>query len=320
MNTPFTPGTCKTVIEQFSSKEDKDIAMAEYYYFSGQPEKAIEKAKPYMHSESSAHRLSACLIYAYASLHHSETQQSETALSFIHEALAKNTKQFKAAEDFIAFTSAVLLHLPLPDEMPPVETFLSSLPPGIRAFALYVQAHYLYLKGDYGKSTGITEATLEMGASQYPIPAIYLHLIAVMDYMSLKDKEQAETHLLAAWHIAEPDDLIEAFGEHHGLLGGMLEAVIKPQWPDDFKRIIQITYRFSSGWRKIHNPTTGEDVADDLTTTEFAVAMLAARGWTNQEIASHMNISTHTVKHYISIVLQKLGIHQRQQLKQYMLK
>ena len=90
--------------------------------------------------------------------------------------------------------------------------------------------------------------------------------------------------------------------------------------PEDFKGIIEITYRFSYGWRRIHNPTTGEDVADDLTTTEFAVAMLAARGWTNQEIASHMKISVHTVKHHISTILQKLNIHQRQQLKQYLLK
>lgn len=103
-------------------------------------------------------------------------------------------------------------------------------------------------------------------------------------------------------------------------MGGMLEAVIKPGWPEDFKRIIAITYWFFDGWRKIHNPETGHHVADDLTTTEFAAAMLAARRWTNQEIAAHMNISVHTVKRYISAVLQKLGIHQRQELKQYMLK
>lgn len=48
--------------------------------------------------------------------------------------------------------------------------------------------------------------------------------------------------------------------------------------------------------------------------------MLAARGWTNQEIAEHMNISPNTVKQYISAVLQKLGIHQRRELKKYMLK
>ena len=159
-----------------------------------------------------------------------------------------------------------------------------------------------------------------MQAEVYPIPNIYLHLVAVMDYMSLKQPEQAERHLLAAWALAQPDDLIEGFGEHHGLLGGMLEAVLKKDWPEDFKRIIAITYRFSAGWRKVHNPVTGHDVADNLTTTEFAIAMLAARGWSNQEIADHMGISLYTVKHFMSSTLQKLNIKQRKDLKQYMLR
>ena len=52
----------------------------------------------------------------------------------------------------------------------------------------------------------MVEATLAMGAASYPIPAIYLHLVAVMDYMSLKKPDQAQAHLLAAWKIAQPDD------------------------------------------------------------------------------------------------------------------
>ena len=125
---------------------------------------------------------------------------------------------------------------------------------------------------------GVVEATLSMGAGAYPIPAIYLHLVAVMDYMGLKQTDRARTHLLAAWELARPDDLIEAFGEHHGLLGGHAGGRHQTELADDFKRIIDITYRFSSGWRSVHNPVTGHDVADDLTTTEFAIAMLAARG------------------------------------------
>ena len=183
----------------------------------------------------------------------------------------------------------------------------------------YVLAHYLYLKEEYGQSAGIVEATLAMGADAYPISAIYLHLVAVMDYMSLKQPERAQTHLLAAWEIARPDDLIEGFGEHHGLLGAMLEAIIKPKWPEDFKRIIDITYRFSSGWRRVHNPITGHDVADDLTTTEFAIAMLAARNWTTQEIAKHLNISANTVKDHISEAMRKLRVETRKDLKKYML-
>mgnify|MGYP000780468993 CR=1 FL=1 len=181
-------------------------------------------------------------------------------------------------------------------------------------------AHYLYLKEEYGQSAGIVEATLAMGADAYPISAIYLHLVAVMDYMSLKQPDRAQTHLLTAWEIARPDDLIEGFGEHHGLLGAMLEATIKSKWPEDFKRIIDITYRFSSGWRRVHNPITGHDVADDLTTTEFAIAMLAARSWTTQEIANHLNISANTVKNHISEAMRKLRVETRKDLKKYMLR
>src|SRR5699024_3409754 len=225
-------------------------------------------------------RLSSCLIYAYANLSIGEITKARFALRELNAFLAgagKQIPQFQAAVTFVASAGAVLLHLPLPDELPEAETFLPQLPYGLRAFSMYVQAHYLYLKKEYAYSAGIVEATLAMGAVSYPIPAIYLHLVAVMDYMSLKQPDRAETHLLAAWEIARPDDLIEGFGEHHGLLGAMLEAVIKPKWPEDFKRIINITYRFSSGWRRVHNPMTGHDVADDLTTTEFAIAMLAAR-------------------------------------------
>ena len=141
-----------------------------------------------------------------------------------------------------------------------------------------------------------------------------------MDYMSMREREKAETHMLAAWKTAKPDDLIEGLGEHHGLLGGMLEAVIKPNWPEDFKRIIDITYRFSSGWRRVHNPITGHNVADDLTTTEFAVAMLIACGWTHQEIAEHLNISVNTVKTHLTQVKKKLNVNNRKDLKKYMLR
>lgn len=118
-------------------------------------------------------------------------------------------------------------------------------------------------------------------------------------------------NLLTTWEIARPADLIEGLGEHHGLLGEMLESVIKPGWPEDFKRIIDITYRFSAGWRKVHNPVTGHDVTDDLTTTEFAICMLAAHGWSNEEIGKHMNISVNTVKRHLFSAMKKLKIDHR---------
>ena len=323
MNTPFCPGCCKETIARMEAGPKKDIALAEYHYFSGQAEKAMQETEGYLTAADGWIRLSACLLFAYACLTMGRIDHARNALGEIRRTLASGGETDPAAramEAFVAFAAAVLLHLPLPEEMPPAESFLPLLPPGLRAFALYVQAHYLYLKEDYANSAGMVEGALAMGASAYPIPAIYLHLVAVMDYMSLKQTERARAHLLAAWALARPDDLIEGFGEHHGLLGGMLEAEIKPAWPEDFKRVIAITYRFSAGWRKVHNPETGHDVADDLTTTEFAVSMLAARGWTNQEIAAHLRISPNTVKRYLSAAMEKLHISHRQDLKQFMLR
>ena len=322
MNTPFRPGRCLAAVEAMEAGPRRDIAQAEYYYFTGQPEQAARAAGAYLTSPDMGARLSACLIYAYANLSLHQIQHARFALDEMQKFLAAGAEKaphLRAAGAFVAATSAVLLHLPLPEELPEVEGLLPLLPTGLRAFALYVQAHALYLKGAYAHSAGIVEATLSMGASGYPIPAIYLHLIAVMDYMSLKQTERAEAHLLTAWEIARPDDLIEGFGEHHGLLGAMLEAVIKPGWPEDFKRIIDITYRFSAGWRRVHNPLTGHDVADNLTTTEFAIAMLAARDWTTQEIAQHLKISVNTVKTHISEAMRKLNVQNRKDLKQYML-
>ena len=322
MNTPFEPGHCTQTIEKMKAGPKKDIALAEYHYFSGQAEKAMKETEVYLTAEDGGIRLSACWIFAYSCLTMGRIDHARRALHEIQSMLAdggKTAPPVRAMEAFVAFAAAVLLHLPLPERIPPTEAFLPLLPPGVRAFALYVQAHYLYLKEEYAHSAGIVEATLAMGASAYPIAAIYLHLVAVMDYMSMKLTDQAQTHLLAAWDMAQPDDLIEGFGEHHGLLGGMLEATIKPKWPEDFKRIIDITYRFSSGWRRVHNPITGHDVADDLTTTEFAIAMLAARSWTTQEIAEYLNISANMVKNHVSEAMRKLDIKNQKDLKKYML-
>lgn len=324
MNGAFRPGHCMEYVEAIEDDRLRDIAMAEYHYFSGQPEKAAQEAERYLSHPDLSLRLSACLISTFSSLSVGRIHSAQQALSETQSILAADEgdmpAQLRAAAAFISTTAAVLLHLPLTEEEQAFQSQIHLLPPGLQMFALYVQAHHTYLQGDYGKSIGIVETAFAVQAETYPIPAIYMHLAAVMDYMSLKQPEKAQAHLLAAWELARPDDLIEGLGEHHGLLGGMLEAVMKKDWPEDFKRIIAITYRFSAGWRKVHNPKTGDEVADNLTTTEFAAAMLAARNWTNQEIADHMGISPNTVKQYISTALKKLHIKQRKDLKHYMLR
>ena len=68
MNTPFRPGKCLAAVEAMAAGAQRDIALAEYHYFSGHPEEAVKEAEPYLTSSDMGARLSACLIYAYANL------------------------------------------------------------------------------------------------------------------------------------------------------------------------------------------------------------------------------------------------------------
>lgn len=146
MNTPFRPGHCMEAIEGMKAGPTRDIALAEYHCFSGQAEKALEETQVYLTAKDAGVRLSACWIFACSCLTMGRIDHARRALHEIRSTLTAGggaAAPGRAIEAFVAFAAAVLLHLPLPEEMPPTDEFLPLLPPGVRAFALYVEAHYI---------------------------------------------------------------------------------------------------------------------------------------------------------------------------------
>lgn len=320
----FELGTAFETASRVSEESFRDIAMAEWHYYRAEPESCAALTKPYLESPNPRLRLSACWLYGYASLSLGNIAQARFALASIKECLQSvlsegSDPDVKAEGMLVATGAAVLLHLPA-ETLDRMVASMSHLTEGLRLFASYVLAHQAYLDGDYGKSVGIAEGALAFSGERYPIPSIYLHLIAVMGHISMRQQEEAEAHFDRAWELASPDGLLEPFAEHHGLIQGMLERRVKKDHPEEFKRVIETTYRFAAGWRLVHNPTTKSEVADNLTTTQFSVAMLACRGWTNKEIAPYLGISESTVKAYLSEVYAKLGISSRGELTRYMLR
>lgn len=324
LNRVFTPGQCAASIEAISNPDERTIALGEYFYFSGRAEEAAETVKPYLDHPNLLFRLSASIIFAYANLTLQKLSDAKMGLRLVQTLVAElitdaQSPQIHAIGLSIRVMACVLLHLPVPEGVH-LEEYLKYLPKGLRLYSCYVHAHQEYLHGDYWESIGIAELALCISEQVFVIPTIYLHLVAAMSLMRVKHTQKAKEHFMAAWELAHRDDLIEGFGEHHGLLYGLVETCLKKDYPADYERVIDITYRFSKGWRGIHNPTMQKEVAGNLTTSEFSIAMLACRGWSNQEIAEHLNLSTHTVKNYISIIYQKLHITSRKQLEKYMLK
>lgn len=324
MSTAFYPGQCLHLIDSFVDDDVREMAYCEYYYFTGQHDKAVNLTELYLNHSDPMLRLSACLIHTFANLSLNRINAAKGGLKSLKENLnqiltGETDRQTIAMGIFVAVAAQTLLHLPV-GEIPPLSEYLTELPNGMRLWGCYVLAHEAYLEQEYEKSLGIIQTCLMLSTKIYPIAMIYLNLMGAMDAMNLRKQDLAKKYFMEAWELARPDGLIEGIGEHHGLLQGLIEICMKDAYPDDYKNIIQITYQFSYGWRRIHNPATKEDIADNLTTTEFTIAMLANRGWTNTEIADFMKMTVRTVKQHLSSVFNKLSIDNRGQLKSYMLR
>lgn len=98
---------------------------------------------------------------------------------------------------------------------------------------------------------------------------------------------------------------------------GQVERALRKQEPEMYNKIVQSVYRFSRGWMKIHNPVSTLQVTDALTPYEFSIAMLAAKGRSNKEIAALMGISVNTVKSYMESIFEKLQISSRNEIDAY---
>lgn len=324
MSSAFPLGRCIEFIESIDDVPQKEMAYAEYYYFSGRHEKTVEYAEMYLNCEDIMLKLSASLIYTFANLSldriHSARFGLERLKEYLKEAMLEETdKKTRACCVFVATAAHTLLHIPVGD-LPPLAEYLSEFTKGMQLWGAYVLAHKAYLVKDYQRSLGIVQTCLMTCSKVYPIAMIYLNLVVAMDLMNLKETDKAKVYFMKVWEISRPDNLIEGIGEHHGLLQGLIETCMKKDYPEDYARIINITYKFSAGWRRIHNPDTNEDVADNLTTTEFTIAMLANRGWTNKEISEYLEITPRTVKQHLTCVFNKLNIENRKQLKNFMLR
>ena len=324
INTAFEPGNARKAAESFEDRDFREIAIAEFYYFTGQAQKCSDQVDIYIMSSRLELKLSACMLYVYSNLTLGNAKASERGLEIIRECLRKEmaaptSERNTAYCVFAGYAGTVLLHLST-EELPDMKKYMSSLPQGLRIFAASIISHTLYLNGEYSRALGICDAALFSCKEIYPVGMIYLYCMIAMCEISLKNPVEAEKAILTAWKLAEKDELIEPFIELHGLLQGLLESCIRKENPEMYRKISDAVITFSRGWMAVHNPASDRPVTDALTTMEFSIAMLACRDWSNREIAEHMGVSLNTVKHYLTDIFNKLHVKKRDELKNFVLK
>ncbi len=323
LNAVFSVGQCEKYIGEIVDNTERDMALAEFYYFSGEMVKSAQITEKYLNSHDVTLAISANAMYGFANIGCGRLHLAQYGIKSVYQISErvlndkKSGNRDKNAAVFFRNVISVLMHIE-DDGIKPLYNSLEELPKGLRIFGAYLLAHKAYLKKDYRRALGITDMALVLPEHAYPLPRIYIHLIAAVSLINTKHTEEAKKQFGIAIELAKPDGLFQPFAEHHGLLQGMIET-LRFRDPETYKIIINLTERFSDSWRSIHNEISKKTVTALLKPAEFSIAMLYSRGWRVADIAKHLEISERTVKRIVSDIYEKLGITSRGELNKYML-
>ena len=359
LNSAFPIGGCLQYIENMTDPDDRNLALAEYYFYNGHAETAAKISGSLLEHTDPMIKYSADFINGMANVSCNHMHLARFAINMMKEHLIatraehvipqedrqkdsfytkkdeydqadkilkvdrsnlgeEQISELKALGVFTVLAGKVLFQFPAP-EIPNIQEKICYLPEGYRLFACYLLANKAYAEKDYGRCLGIADTALVITHKTYPIAEIFIHLIAAVALMSMMKIEEAKKRFSKAWDMARPDHLLEPFVVHHAMLHGLIEVMLKKDYPAEYQQIVDAAHHFRIGWVKIHSPNLDHDGSNSLTTTEFTIAKLYNRGWTVKEIAFHMDMSERTVNNRIQVIYAKLGITSKKELMQFML-
>lgn len=315
---PYEGIPAEAMIGSLPDEEERTVALAAHHYFQARYLDCAGESRCCFGSPCPEIRACALLLHSMANvgLGNAELVRGDFA-ALLQASQQPEDDRMAAIYDALRFLLAVFFHVDGEIE-PPQEEHIARLPEGTRLYLLYAVAHGLYLQKRYQEALGVARAALMMAAGRFPTVCVYLNLVGSMVATNLRDPALAAEFFHRAWLLAEPEDYIQPFVEHHGMLQGQIEKHIRDARPQEYSRIAEKVMAFSRGWMKIHNPKSVNKVTDRLSPYEFSIAMMAARGKSNQQIAEELNISVNTVKFHLSGIFQKVEVSNRKELERFL--
>lgn len=319
----FQSGDCLNKIMSIENAAEMNLAMMQYYYFTCNHEKAVEKAKECLKSENPKFRMEALLIFTFANMAMDHVKETHIGLRKLKKIIAKQS-DFSRESGIPLMLSAMktVLHIPITDiERKEIAVQSHDCTEGGRLLCCYLLEQEAWNNKEWERVIGSVETALHMTRKPYPLITVYFYLSASEAALHLKDIERAEIYFQRAWKLVEADGFWAPVSEMRGHLQLFLEIKVKRQNPEAYKQIMQATHQYRSRWKKLiceeiysKEQWKRKNMQENLSGMEYAVAFLASIGWSNQEISDCFGLSIRTVKYYMTNVFCKLNIKSRQQI------
>ncbi len=186
--------------------------------------------------------------------------------------------------------------------------------PILKNGTLFVRLGYLMNEGEFVKLAGMAEAGLMMLRPTDLLTQTLLSLQAGVGHLWTGNTARAEALLQRAAEKSMNDGFVYLFAVYDPMLKGLPEKLIRAQCPERLARFLEIKSRFLGGYTKLHDGIAASDLPLDLTVREREVALLAASGLRNGEIAKKLGVSENTVRAHLRAIYQKMDIDRRARL------
>ena len=190
------------------------------------------------------------------------------------------------------------------------------LPEETRAEAAYMRTRYFQSVGDYPSMLAVAQTALPFCTYSQELfhPGVYLKLMCAVAYLSKGRMEEAEKWLLDAMRGSLKLGLITPFAELLPMLGGLVEELLKREYPQYFDAVVAQWENTFSHWIIFRNRFTQDNIVVILSRREYQMAMLFAQGFSMKEIAGRFHISLSRQKAIMNEIYGKLLINNRKEL------
>lgn len=119
--------------------------------------------------------------------------------------------------------------------------------------------------------------------------------------------------------LAMPYDYVIPFTEFLTLHSGLIESVSQQEYPEQYRRVIQLWTRCWKNWMAVRGRLTMSSATAILSNREYHLAHLLADDLTYAEAAERLGMSVGSVKNMASVIYAKLHVGGKTELKNYVL-
>lgn len=197
----------------------------------------------------------------------------------------------------------------------------AGLPAELIPFAIYTRSKYLLTAKREAEAKAAAETALSFlpVESGFSLIHLYLRLICSAALCAAGDMHASEAHLRETMSLAMPYDYVIPFTEFLTLHSGLIESVSQQEYPEQYRRVIQLWTRCWKNWMAVRGRLTMSSATAILSNREYHLAHLLADDLTYAEAAERLGMSVGSVKNMASVIYAKLHVGGKTELKNYVL-